>query len=285
MPACKLATEAARDVPESTMLVTMARNGSDFGIQTSGTGDQWFTEPANTRRVCSWAPTGRRTPNPTSATRRLGDHGDGRHRRLRHGHGPGCFAMAAAPAIVRFVGGDVPMALRGEPHDARDHAGEHPAYQVPILEFRGPQRESTSRESCAQASCPRSTPVWRGQSPAPVRSAPAWSPRPSSASPPHWRRWRRPCQTCAEPGAPTGLTCPTALLGSSVGQFSRAVQSGRSVGVSMSVHEPRSAHSTSVTRCGWSRSHPRDPSSPATVRATSAQTSRVSPTGVRALPS
>jgi len=68
-------------------------------------------------------------------------------------------------------------------------------------------------------------------------------------------------------------------------QGSGAGQPGRSAEVSMSVHEPRSAHSTWVTRFEWVRSHPRAPSSPVTVAATSAQTSRVSPTGVRAVPS
>ena len=46
MPACKLALDAGRDVPGSTMVVAMARNGTDFGIQVSGTGYEWFTGPA-----------------------------------------------------------------------------------------------------------------------------------------------------------------------------------------------------------------------------------------------
>jgi hypothetical protein len=45
--------------------------------------------------------------------------------------------MAAAPAIVRFVGGDVPFALRATRTMYEITAGEHPAYQVPILGFRG----------------------------------------------------------------------------------------------------------------------------------------------------
>src|SRR6185312_13872664 len=48
MPACKLAGQAAAGVPGSTVVTVMARNGTDFGIQTSGTGDRWFTAPANT---------------------------------------------------------------------------------------------------------------------------------------------------------------------------------------------------------------------------------------------
>ena len=34
--------------------------------------------------------------------------------------------MAAAPAIVRFVGGEVPDALRGHPDDVRDHRRREP---------------------------------------------------------------------------------------------------------------------------------------------------------------
>ena len=48
MPACKLQTRAAAGIDGSTVVTVMARNGTDFGIQVSGTGDQWFTAPANT---------------------------------------------------------------------------------------------------------------------------------------------------------------------------------------------------------------------------------------------
>ncbi|MGB0101335.1 MAG: DUF1116 domain-containing protein, partial [Nocardioides sp.] len=46
MPACKLSLDAARGIEGSTMVVAMARNGTDFGIQVAGTGDEWFTGPA-----------------------------------------------------------------------------------------------------------------------------------------------------------------------------------------------------------------------------------------------
>src|SRR5919107_2321444 len=48
MPTAKLALDAARGIPGSTMVTVMARNGTDFGIQTAGTGGAWFTGPANT---------------------------------------------------------------------------------------------------------------------------------------------------------------------------------------------------------------------------------------------
>ena len=126
MPACKLATDAARDVPGSTMVVTMSRNGTDFGIQTSGTGDQWFTGPANTPEGLFLGDYGPDDANP--------DIGDSA---ITETAGIGGFAMAAAPAIVRFVGGDVPMALQTTRTMYEITLGEHPAYQVPILEFRG----------------------------------------------------------------------------------------------------------------------------------------------------
>ena len=44
--------------------------------------------------------------------------------------GIGGFAMAAAPAIVRFVGGTVPDALRDHPADVRDHARREPGVRA-----------------------------------------------------------------------------------------------------------------------------------------------------------
>ena len=126
MPACKLATDAARDVPGSTMVVTMARNGTDFGIQVSGTGDEWFTGPANTPEGLFLGSYGPEDANP--------DIGDSA---ITETAGIGGFAMAAAPAIVRFVGGDVPLALRATRSMYEITLEEHPSFQVPILEFRG----------------------------------------------------------------------------------------------------------------------------------------------------
>ncbi|MDZ4122218.1 MAG: DUF1116 domain-containing protein, partial [Candidatus Cloacimonadaceae bacterium] len=46
MPAGKALMDPARNISDSTLLVVMARNGTDFGIQLSGTGDRWFTGKA-----------------------------------------------------------------------------------------------------------------------------------------------------------------------------------------------------------------------------------------------
>ena len=126
MPACKLATRAAEGIPGSTVVTVMARNGTDFGIRVSGTGDQWFTGPANTPEGLFLGDYG-----PDDA------HPDIRDSAITETGGIGGFAMAAAPAIVRFVGGDVPFALRATRTMYEVTTGEHPVYQVPILGFRG----------------------------------------------------------------------------------------------------------------------------------------------------
>ena len=126
MPACKLATRAAEGIPGSTVVTVMARNGTDFGIRVSGTGDQWFTGPANTPEGLFLGEYGPDDANPDIGDSAITETG-----------GIGGFAMAAAPAIVKFVGGDVPFALRATRTMYEITSGEHPAYQVPILGFRG----------------------------------------------------------------------------------------------------------------------------------------------------
>jgi hypothetical protein len=126
MPACKLQTRAAGDIPGSTVVTVMARNGTDFGIQTAGTGDTWFTAPANTPEGLFLGSFGPDDANP--------DIGDSA---ITETAGIGGLAMATAPAIVRFVGGSVPDALATTQRMYDITVGENPAYAIPILEFRG----------------------------------------------------------------------------------------------------------------------------------------------------
>ena len=126
MPACKLAADAARDVPGSTLVVALARNGTDFGVQTSGTGDAWFTAPALLADGLYLGSYGPQDANP--------DIGDSS---ITETAGLGGFAMAAAPAIVRFVGGDIPYALATTQRMYEITLAESRSYAVPILDFRG----------------------------------------------------------------------------------------------------------------------------------------------------
>ncbi|HEX6338793.1 MAG TPA: DUF1116 domain-containing protein [Jiangellaceae bacterium] len=126
MPAAKLQTMAAAGIPGSTVVTTMARNGTDFGIRVSGTGDRWFTGPAEIPDGLFLGDFGPEDANP--------DIGDST---IMETIGLGGFAMASAPAIVRFVGGSVPDALRTSQLMYEITLGENQAYAFPILEFRG----------------------------------------------------------------------------------------------------------------------------------------------------
>ncbi|MBO2452399.1 DUF1116 domain-containing protein [Actinomadura barringtoniae] len=126
MAAAKCATDAARGVPGSGLVVAMARNGTDFGIQVSGTGDRWFTGPAGVPDGLYLGSYGPGDANP--------DIGDSA---ITETAGMGGFALAAAPAIVRFVGGEVPDAIAATRRMYEITMAEHPALQIPLLGFRG----------------------------------------------------------------------------------------------------------------------------------------------------
>ena len=126
MPTAKLAMDAARNVPGSSLVTVMARNGTEFGIQTAGTGDRWFTGPAQTPVGLYLGDYGPEDANP--------DIGDSA---IMETYGVGGFSMAAAPAIVRFVGGTVPDALATTERMYQLTLAENPAMAIPIMGFRG----------------------------------------------------------------------------------------------------------------------------------------------------
>ena len=126
MPASKVTLDAARGVKNSSVLVVMARNGTDFGIQLSGTGDEWFTGPADVPDALFFPGFTRADANP--------DIGDSA---ITETNGLGGFAIAAAPAIVQFVGGSSDDAIRYTQQMYEITAGENNAYQIPYLNFRG----------------------------------------------------------------------------------------------------------------------------------------------------
>lgn len=126
MAAAKACADAARNVPGSSLVVAMARNGTDFGIQVSGTGDRWFTGPAGVPGGLYLGGYGPDDANP--------DIGDSA---ITETAGVGGFALAAAPAIVRFVGGEVPDAVAATQRMYEITMAEHPGLQIPLLSFRG----------------------------------------------------------------------------------------------------------------------------------------------------
>jgi hypothetical protein len=126
MPACKLALDAARGIDGSTMVVAMARNGTNFGIQVAGTGDEWFTGPA---QQIEGLLLGDFTPDDANP-----DIGDSA---ITETAGIGGFSMATAPAIVRLVGGTVPDALATTRRMGEITLAANPRWTIPVLDFAG----------------------------------------------------------------------------------------------------------------------------------------------------
>jgi hypothetical protein len=89
----KAIMDPTRDVTAASIVTAMSRNGTDFGIRVSGTGDRWFTAPVE-------MPEGLYFPGFTAADANP-DIGDST---IVETIGLGGFAMAAAPAVAGFVG-------------------------------------------------------------------------------------------------------------------------------------------------------------------------------------
>ncbi len=126
MPAAKVTLDAARNIKNSSVCVVLSRNGTDFGIQLSGTGDLWFTGPAPLPDALFFPGFIKEDANP--------DIGDSS---ITETAGLGGFAIASAPAIVQFVGGTANDAVNYTLAMYEITVGENNVYQIPYLNFRG----------------------------------------------------------------------------------------------------------------------------------------------------
>jgi hypothetical protein len=126
MAAAKAMLDAAHGIAHSSMLTAMCRNGVAFAIRVSGTGERWFTAPAP--RV-----EGLYFPGYSSADA-AGDLGDSA---ITETAGLGGFAMAAAPAIVKFVGGTPADAIANTLAMRHITLGASGAFTLPYLDFAG----------------------------------------------------------------------------------------------------------------------------------------------------
>jgi hypothetical protein len=97
MALSKAMADPARGIRGSTVVTAMCRNGTDFGIRVSGTGDQWFTAPVEMPEGLYFPGYSEKDANP--------DMGDSA---IVETVGLGGFAMAAAPAVAGFVGAGSP---------------------------------------------------------------------------------------------------------------------------------------------------------------------------------
>jgi hypothetical protein len=123
----KAIMDPVRDIEGSSIVTAMSRNGTDFGIRVSGTGDRWFTAPVE-------MPAGLYFPGFTEADANP-DMGDST---IVETIGLGGFAMAAAPAVAGFVGA-------GAASEAADFTramgeiteSENPEWTIPALDYAG----------------------------------------------------------------------------------------------------------------------------------------------------
>jgi hypothetical protein len=126
MASAKLSMDIALGVENSTLVTAMARNGVEFGLRVAGTGDEWFTTPVGPADGLFFPGYGPEDANPD-----LGDSA------ITETLGLGGFAMAASPAITRFVGGNPDDAIAATRSMRRITMGPHPAYPLPPMNFAG----------------------------------------------------------------------------------------------------------------------------------------------------
>ncbi len=126
MAACKAAALAAHGIAFSSVVTTMARNGTDFGIRVSGLGDRWYVAPAQQIKGLYFSGFSAEDANP--------DIGDST---ISETVGIGAFAMATSPAIVQFIGGTPADAMRYTLEMYDITVSEDSQYQMPSLNFRG----------------------------------------------------------------------------------------------------------------------------------------------------
>lgn len=127
MAVSKCAMDAAHNIPYSTIVTTMCRNGVEFGIRLSGIGgNTWFTGPA--QKVIGPMFAGFK---PEDSGLDIGDSA------ITETFGIGGFAMATAPAIVSLVGGTVADAISYSEKMTEITTDLNPNVTIPLLNFRG----------------------------------------------------------------------------------------------------------------------------------------------------
>ncbi|HLX28375.1 MAG TPA: DUF1116 domain-containing protein [Casimicrobiaceae bacterium] len=123
----KSMTDPANGIESSTIVTTMCRNGTDFGVRISGTGARWYTAPVEMPVGLFFPGYSARDANP--------DMGDSA---IVETIGLGGFAMAASPAVAGFVGA-------GSASEASSYTnamyeiteGRNPEWTIPNLDFAG----------------------------------------------------------------------------------------------------------------------------------------------------
>lgn len=119
--------DPVRNIDGSSVVTAMSRNGTDFGIRVSGTGDTWFTAPVE-------MPEGLYFPGFTEddANPDMGDS------TIVETIGLGGFAMGASPAVAGFVGAGAASEAGNFTRTMSEIAtGENPEWTIPAMDYLG----------------------------------------------------------------------------------------------------------------------------------------------------
>ena len=126
MPAMKALADPADGIEYSTIVTRLTRNGIGYGIGVSGLKGEWFVGPAE-------VPQGLYFPGYSQADA-SGDFGDSA---IMETLGLGGYASAAAPAVVRFIGGTSRDAQQMTEDGYRVCAGTSRDFVIPQMDFKG----------------------------------------------------------------------------------------------------------------------------------------------------
>ncbi|MGI9424215.1 MAG: DUF1116 domain-containing protein [Hyphomicrobiaceae bacterium] len=123
----KAIMDPVRDIQGSSVVTAMCRNGTEFGIRVSGTGDTWFTAPVEMPEGLYFPGFTEEDANP--------DMGDST---IVETIGLGGFAMGASPAVAGFVGagaasesGSITRTM------SQITVGENPEWSIPSMDYLG----------------------------------------------------------------------------------------------------------------------------------------------------
>ena len=123
----KAIMDPVRNIDASTVVTAMSRNGTDFGIRVSGTGDRWFIAPVEMPQGLYFPGFTEDDANP--------DMGDST---IIETIGLGGFAMGAAPAVAGVVGaGSAAEAAIFTRTMGEIALGENPEWTIPALDYLG----------------------------------------------------------------------------------------------------------------------------------------------------
>lgn len=126
MAAARSLTEWAGQVRGASIVTTMARNGTEFGIKLAGS-DRWFTAPAPEVSRALYYP----AQGPETSARDIGDSA------VLELTGLGAAAAAGSPAVAQLLGGSMSAAAELTERLAAICTGRSGRFKIPALAMTG----------------------------------------------------------------------------------------------------------------------------------------------------